>query len=84
MAGARRVIKRAAIKTATGLGYTRPQAKAYARGAVAAIKPRGVTAESKTYRKQIAGAMTTKQVRKVRRYDRTAIAKPTMRSRKPR
>lgn len=70
MATAKRVIKRAAKKTATSIGYTKPQARAYARGAVAAIKPAGVSSASKTYRKQIAGSMTAAQRRKVRKYDR--------------
>lgn len=70
MATARKIVKRAAKKTATSIGYTKPQARAYARGAVKAIKPAGVSTTSRTYRKQIAGEMTTAQKRKVRKYDR--------------
>ena len=70
MAAPKKIIKRAARKTAKSIGYTAPQAKAYARGAVKAVRPAGVSAESKTYRKQIAGQMTAGQRRTVRKYDR--------------
>lgn len=71
MAGAKRLIKRAARKTAREVGYTPAQAKAYAKGAVQAIRPAGVTAESKTYRKQLSAKLSLAQRRKVRKYDRT-------------
>ena len=70
MARPKRIIKRAARKTAKAIGYTAPQAKAYAKGAVQAIRPSGVSSESKTYRKQIAGQMTASQRLRVRKYDR--------------
>ena len=70
MARPRKLIKRAARRTATSIGYTRAQAKAYARGAVQAIKPEGVTTTSKTYRKQIGSELSKKQRVVVRKFDR--------------
>jgi hypothetical protein len=53
------------------VGYTAPQARAYAKGAVQAVAPAGRTTESRTYIKQLAGVLTRAQKRKVRRYDRS-------------
>ncbi len=71
MATPKKIVKRAARKTASAAGYNKAQTKAYARSAVKAVRPAGVTADSKTVRKQIAGSMTAGQRRKVRKYDRT-------------
>lgn len=71
MAAPRKLVRRAARQTATSIGYTLPQARAYAKTAVQTIAPAGRTTESRTYFNQIKGVLSRAQRRKVRRYDRT-------------
>ncbi len=70
MATARKIVKRAARKTAQDIGYSGKQVRRYSRSVSQAIKPKGVTTVSKQMRKQISGNMTAAQARKVRKYDR--------------
>ncbi len=70
MAAPRKLVKRAARKTAKDLGYTGGAVKRYTRSVSQAVKPAGVTTVSKQMRKNISGNLTTAQKRKVARYDR--------------